>query len=68
MAEYYGETGQGFERRIKEYKSDVLYHRTTNSLVLHSDEHDHLPNWERAKTNHKGFEKGKRKKLVEAAY
>ena len=66
-AVYYGETARGIERRLKEHRSDLQHHRTTNSLVLHAEEHEHLPRWENAAALHTKMEKRKRK-LVEAAY
>ena len=39
----------------------------TNSLVLHVEEHGHLPRWENVAALHTKLEKRKRK-LVEAAY
>ena len=66
-ASYYGETARGMEKRMKEHKSDLRHHRTTNSLVLHAEEFDHLPDWEHVEALHTGLNKRKRK-LVEAAY
>ena len=65
-AAYYGETARGMERTLKEHRSDLRHHRTTNSLVLH-EEHGHLPRWENAAALHTKTEKWKRK-LVEAAH
>ena len=64
---YYGEMAQGMERRLNERRSDLRHHRTTNSLVLHAEEHGHLPRWENMTALHTKMEKRKRK-LVEAAY
>ena len=66
-AVYYGETARGMGKRLKEHRSDLRHHRTTNSLVLHAEEHGHLPRWENTAALHKKMEKRKRK-LVEAAY
>ena len=48
--------------RLKEHKSDLRHHTITNSLVLHTDEHGHLPRWENAAAlytkNEKKEEKG----------
>ena len=55
------------DKRIREHKSDLRHHRTTNSLVLHAEKYDHLPKWEGATAIHTGLKKRKRK-LMEAAY
>ena len=43
---YVGETGRGVKTRIREHKSDVKFHRTSNAIVVHIDECQHLPKWE----------------------
>ena len=65
-AVYYGETARGMERRLEEHRSDLRHHRTTNSLVLHAEEHGHLPRLENSEALHTKLERKKRK-LVEAA-
>ena len=62
-----GETARGMDKRLYEHKGDVRAHRTSNSLVVHIDECDHLPNWETSETLHKCLKK-KGRKIVEAAY
>ena len=64
---HFGESGRGIEQRIKEHKADLRYHRTTNSFVMHVDTDNHLPDWRRAETLHRGLNKRKRRAL-EAAY
>ena len=64
---YYGETGQGMARRLKEHISDLRLHGTSDSLVLHAEEQGHMPRWENATALHTKMEKRKGK-LVEAAY
>ena len=58
--EYYGETSRGLQKRINE-------HKTSNSLVLHTEECGHLPNWKEAAAIHTGLDKRSRK-TIEAAY
>ena len=43
---YVGETGRGVKVRLKEHKSDVRFHRTSNAIVMHIDQCNHLPDWE----------------------
>ena len=50
---YYGEMARGMKRRIKEHRSYLRHHRTTNSLVLHAEKHGHLPRWENVVALHK---------------
>ena len=64
---YYGETAQGMEKKLKEHRSDLRHHRTTNCIMLHVEELGHLPRWENVAALHTKMEKKKRK-LVEAAY
>ena len=51
---------------LKEPRSDLRHHSTTNSLVLHAEEQGHLPRWENATVLHTRMEK--MKKLTKAAY
>ena len=60
---YYGETYRGIDKRLKEHKADVRYHRTTSALVNHIDEKNHLPNWKEAIVIEKGLTKQQRKVL-----
>ena len=60
---YYGETYRGINKRLKEHKADVRYHRTTSALVTHIDERNHLPNWKEAVVLEKGLRKQQRKVL-----
>ena len=63
---YVGETYRGIKKRITEHRRDVCNHNLTNSLVIHIEEKDHLPDWNNVKVLWKG--KGKRKrKFIEAA-
>ena len=39
---YVGETGRGIDVRLKEHRSDVKFHRTSNAIVLHIECH-HFP-------------------------
>ncbi|MPD03976.1 hypothetical protein E2C01_099638 [Portunus trituberculatus] len=54
------------DKRLKEHKNDLRNHRTTNSLVVHAEKYNHLPNWEQVTAVHTGLDK--KRKLVEAAY
>lgn len=60
---YFGESSRGLEKRLKEHKMDVRYHRISNALVQHIDECNHLPNWNRAEVIHSGISKPLRKSL-----
>jgi len=64
---YVGETGRGVEKRLKEHKSDVKYHRTSNAIVLHIDKCKHLPKWSETKILEKNIKKQTRK-ILEAAH
>ena len=64
---YYGESGRDVSTRINEHKRDIRAHRLSNSLVVHAEEHDHLPNWSEVKLLHKGMSKRDRR-ITEAAY
>ena len=64
---YYGETHLGLEKRLNDHKSDLRHHRTSNSLVVHVDQFNHLPMWKEARVLKRGLNKGMRKAL-EAAY
>ena len=64
---YYGETYRGMEKRVREHKADVRYHRTTSALVNHVDEVGHLPNWDGAMILDKCMSK-QRRKAMEALY
>ena len=64
---YVGETGRGVETRLKEHKSDVKFHRTSNAIVLHIDECHHLPEWTGVRVLEKGVKKRTRK-ILEAAH
>ena len=64
---YYGESHRGLEKRIKEHRADVRYHRLTNALVTHIDDKGHLPKWEQAEVLEKGLSKQQRK-VIEALY
>lgn len=63
---YYGESGQGITTRINQHKSDVRYHRPSNSLVQHIDKTGHLPDWHNVTILHQGINKRLRK-VLEAA-
>ena len=64
---YIGETGRGLEKRIAEHKSDLRAHRTSNSLVVHIDEHGHMPDWRGVEVLYKGAERNMRR-TIEAAF
>ena len=64
---YIGESSRGIDTRLSEHKNDIRHHRTSNSLVLHIDSHDHLPNWQGVEILQKGLNKSLRK-TAEAAY
>ena len=53
--------------RLKEHKSDVKYHRTSNAIVVHIDQSHHLPDWAGAKVLEKNVKK-KTRKILEAAH
>ena len=67
LCSYIGETGRGLEKRIVEHKSDLRAHRTSNSLVVHIDEHGHIPDWRGVEGLYKGAEKNMRR-TIEAAF
>ena len=62
-----GETGRGVETRLKEHKSDVKFHRSSNAIVLHIDKCNHLPNWDDTRILEKNVKKQTRK-ILEAAH
>ncbi len=64
---YIGETGRGINKRLYEHKGDVRRHNCSNSLVVHIDQHQHLPKWHDAKVVHKGLNK-QMKNAQEAVY
>ena len=64
---YVGETGRGVNVRLKEHKSDVKFHRTSNAIVLHIEQCNHLPDWENTKILEKNMKKSTRK-ILEAAH
>ena len=45
---YVGETHRGLKTRISEHRRDLRHHRLTNSMAIHAEEENHLPNWEAA--------------------
>ena len=64
---YVGETGRGLKTRLQEHKSDVKFHRTSNAIVLHIEECQHLPKWDDTKILERNMKKRKRK-CLEAAH
>ena len=64
---YVGETGRGVETRLKEHKSDLKFHRTSNAIVVHAEQSHHLPNWGATRLLEKGARKTTRK-ILEAAH
>ena len=64
---YIGETGRGIEKRLNEHKNDVRAHRLSNSIVVHIEERDHLPDWGKTEVLYKGADK-KMRKTLEAAF
>ena len=64
---YVGETGRGVSVRLKEHKSDVKFHRTSNAIVLHIENCNHLPDWDRTRVLEKNVRRQKRK-ILEAAH
>ena len=64
---YIGETSRGIKKRIQEHKNDLRHHRTSNSMALHAEKHDHLPNFGKAEVLHAG-KKRRMRKLIEAAH
>ena len=63
---YIGETYRGLKTRVTEHKRDLKFHRVTNSIVLHAEEEDHLPKWEKAEAVKKGMTR-KHRKIIESA-
>ena len=63
-----GETGRGLKTRLQEHKNDVKFHRTSNAIVLHIDECQHLPKWDDAKILERNMKKQKKRKCLEAAH
>ena len=66
-AAYYGESARGLDKRIYEHKNDMKAHRASNSLVVHAEKFNHLPDWRRVEILHKGYGKFIRR-VVGAAY
>ena len=64
---YVGETGRGVQVRLKEHKSDVKFHRTSNALVLHIENCGSLPDWDNTMILEKNMTKSTRK-MLEAAH
>ena len=64
---YYGETYRGLEKKVREHRADVRYHRPTSAIVNHIDKKGHLPNWEGAMVLEKGMNK-QRRKVLEALH
>ena len=60
---YYGETSKGLEERVKQHQADMRYCRTTNAMVTHRQQTDHVPNWHSASVIYKGECKRRRKVL-----
>ena len=67
LKSYIGETGRGLDIRIKEHKRDVRLHKTTNAMVLHIEECNHLPKWDDARILTKPKDRTLRRNL-EAAF
>ena len=63
---YLGETYRGFKKRVQEHKRDIQNHKDTSSFVIHIDQHQHLPDWDRSKIVWSGQGK-RRRKLIESA-
>ena len=63
---YLGETYRGLGKRIQEHKRDLRNHTPTSSFVIHVDESQHLPSWDRSEILWKGQGK-RRRKLIESA-
>ena len=63
---YVGETHRGLKIRISEHRRDLRHHRLTNSMAIHAEEEDHLPNWEAAEAIKNGLSKSQRK-IIESA-
>ena len=53
--------------RLKEHRSDVKFHRTSNALVLHIEKYGHLPDWDNTRILEKNMKKSTRK-MLEAAH
>lgn len=64
---YIGETGRGISQRTAEHKADIRHHRTSNSLVVHIDQHSHMPKWKDTIIIQEGLDKRMRK-TMEAAF
>lgn len=64
---YSGESALGMEKRLYEHRRYLHHHRTTNSLVVHAEEHGHLPIWDAARILHAGLNRRMRRTL-EAAH
>ena len=64
---YVGETGRGVDVRLKERRSDVKFHRTSNAIVQHIEECHHLPDWNETNLLEKKVKK-RTIKVLEAAH
>ena len=63
---YLGETYRGFKKRAQEHKRDIQNHKLTSSFVIHIDQCDHLPDWDRSVILWNGGGR-RRRKLIESA-
>ena len=63
---YIYETYRGLKTRIAEHRRDIKNHRETNSMVLHVNEEDRFPMWEKAEAIKKGMSRTHRKILESA--
>ena len=63
---YLGETYRGFKKRAQEHRRDIRNHTLTSSFVIHIDQCDHLPDWDRSVTLWNGGGR-RRRKLIESA-
>ena len=49
-----------------EHKADTRHHRTSNALVIHAEQTDHLPSWSEASVIHRNLSELERR-AVETA-
>ena len=45
---YLGETYRGLGKRVQEHRRDLRNHTSNSSFVIHANESQHLPNWNRS--------------------
>ena len=63
---YLGETHRGLKKRTQEHRRDIKNHKSTSSFVIHIDQCQHLPEWDKSEILWCG-EGRRRRKIMESA-